>query len=184
LPFTQFDAFAAGAAIPLFGLQKMQRAFPWLLCSLGLAAFAGLLVLVADQLWHGGAYFQSLGFQIYMAGNGQYVWGYSLINLVSLLAIVCAIQEHRATRFLSSAILVRIGKVSYGAYVYHYPLWIAATALIATQTTAARTFLFVGWFAAVLLLSEASFRWLETPFLRLKGSRQRVDVVAASENVR
>src|SRR5262249_55948596 len=122
LPFTQFDAFATGAAIPLFNLYKMRAAARWLLLSVAIAAVAGMAVLAIGHFWQGGASIWSLGFQMFMVRSYQYVWGYSLINIISALLIICALQRSPIVRPLDSGGLAHLGRISHGAYVYHLPL--------------------------------------------------------------
>jgi peptidoglycan/LPS O-acetylase OafA/YrhL len=66
--------------------------------------------------------------------------------------------------------LVYLGKISYGLYVYHVlALSLVGRALGGKAGTPLRFLVF--WWGALLLtiaLASASYRWLETPFLRLK----------------
>ena len=66
--------------------------------------------------------------------------------------------------------LIYLGKISYGLYVYHVlALRLIGLALGGKAGTPAR-FLFY-WFGGLILtivLASASYRWLESPFLRLK----------------
>ena len=66
--------------------------------------------------------------------------------------------------------LIYLGKISYGLYVYHMlALRLIGLALGGKAGTPAR-FLFY-WFGGLILtivLASASYRWLESPFLRLK----------------
>jgi peptidoglycan/LPS O-acetylase OafA/YrhL len=179
LPFTQFDAFAAGAAIPLWGLDRMRNAGRWFLAALGIAAAAGFGVLVAAHFWSGGAFVGSLGYAHFLVDSHGYVWGYSLLNVLSMLGIICALQRIGPTRWLENAQLVWVGKISYGVYVYHLPVLLLGELLMRwlgiDPHGIARLALFAAWVVAVMLVSGASFRWLETPFLRLKDSRRKRD---------
>lgn len=172
-PFTQFDAFAAGAAIPLFGLDRLRHAGRWFLAALALAAVLGLGVLVFRHLFRDGAFMMSLGYSMYLEHAYGYVWGYSLINLLSMLGIICTLQGLTSTRFLAHRPLVEVGRVSYGIYVYHVPLLVAAKwtlswSGVAPLSSAAQLGVFAVYLACVILLSVASYRWLESPFLTLK----------------
>ena len=168
LPFTQMDAFAAGAAISLFGLEKMRHAQTWLLACAGVAAVAGISVLMAGHLWYGGAFFMSFGFQMYMTSFFEYAWGYSVINITSLVFIVCILQRYWFARAVDNAYMARIGKISYGIYVYHLPLLTIARALVDPHDWLGRFVVFLGWLIIVLVTAEASFRFLESRFLRFK----------------
>jgi peptidoglycan/LPS O-acetylase OafA/YrhL len=172
LPFTQFDAFAAGAAISLWNLREMRNASYRFLGALLLAAAAGLAVLVAGHFWGRGASIASLGYSPYLISGHGYVWGYSLINLLSALGIICALQGAGVARCLNVKPLVWVGKISYGIYVYHLPLLLIGIALLShlqiVPDGGGRLVFFIVWVAVVLLVSAASFYWFEVLFLRLK----------------
>ncbi len=68
--------------------------------------------------------------------------------------------------------LVRVGKISYGLYLYHLPLlelmrWLGRKAGVASGADAAWLFV-VFKFAAFFLVAELSWRFIESPILRLK----------------
>jgi peptidoglycan/LPS O-acetylase OafA/YrhL len=182
LPFTQFDAFAAGAAIPLWGLDRMRNAGRWFLVTLGVAAVAGVGVLANAHFSYKGAFVASFGYAMYLVQSYGYVWGYSQLNLLSMLGIICALQGIGPTRALKNGLLVGVGKVSYGVYVYHVPLLLVGEFLMERLgiglTGMVRPAFFVAWLAMVILVSAASFRWLETPFLKLKDNWRRRDGAA------
>jgi peptidoglycan/LPS O-acetylase OafA/YrhL len=175
LPFTQFDAFAVGAAIPLWNLDRMRNAGRWFLVALAATAAAGVAVITWAYFGFGpgGAFVASLGYAMFMVQSHEYVWGYSLLNLLSMMGIVCALQGIGPVRMLESRILVWVGKISYGVYVYHLPLLLLGE--FAMQRAGlnlhgiVRPVFFVGWVALVMMVSDVSFRKLETPFLRLKN---------------
>jgi peptidoglycan/LPS O-acetylase OafA/YrhL len=88
-----------------------------------------------------------------------------------------AVISERVRRFLSWRPLVACGKVSYGMYIFHWVLVILlvprlvkmqAGMDVATQM-ALNTGVIVGGIAVVYVLAEISFRFFETPFLKLKG---------------
>ncbi len=173
LPFTQFDAFAAGAAIPLFGLDRLRHAGRWFLSTLALAATLGLAVIACDHFLGGGGFLSSLGYQMYLTSAHGYIWGYSLINMISVLGIICTLQGLTVTGLLAKRFLVEVGKISYGVYVYHVPVlvaidWALARFTVSIPSAAARFGLFVIYLTSVVVVSEASYRWLESPFLALK----------------
>ena len=72
-------------------------------------------------------------------------------------------------RLVTGGLVVRLGKVSYGFYMLHYTGLLLALSLFHPRW---------GWkllgtkalgFVITLLLSFASYRWFESPFLRLKS---------------
>jgi peptidoglycan/LPS O-acetylase OafA/YrhL len=184
LPFTQFDAFAAGAAIPAFALQTLPHAGRALLGALFAAGVGGLAVLLAAYYGGEGAFAGSLGYAMYLGEGYGYVWGYSLLNLVFMLVVICALQDVGPTGVLKSHPLRWTGRISFGMYVYHVPLLLVVRAVFERLDPAAgvlpRAGIFVLWVLVVLAVSAASFRWLETPFLKLKNYWPRSPVVVES----
>jgi peptidoglycan/LPS O-acetylase OafA/YrhL len=174
LPFTQFDAFATGAAISLWNLDRMRNAGRWFLVVLAATAAAGVGVLAWAYFGFGSgsAFIASLGYAMFMVQSNEYVWGYSLLNLLSMLGIICALQGVGPFRMLESRILIWLGKISYGVYVYHLPLLLLGEFILERMGFrlhgAIRSVFFVGWLALVMTVSDISFRKIETPFLRLK----------------
>ena len=87
-----------------------------------------------------------------------------------------AVISERARRFLSWRPLVACGKVSYGMYIFHWVLVILLVPRLvpmqkgmdAATQMALVTGVIVGGIAIVYVLAEVSFRFFETPFLKLK----------------
>jgi peptidoglycan/LPS O-acetylase OafA/YrhL len=164
LPISQFDAFAAGAAVVIWKLDRRPNAGRWLIAGIVLLGICGLGVLAHDHYFYKSANKASLGYAMYLLPCWGFVWGYSLLNLVSVLGIVCALQSK--LKFLENFALVRVGVVSYGVYVYHVPL-----GLMLHSAQFSKPMEFALYVPLVLLVSEISFRLIETPFLRLKDRR-------------
>jgi peptidoglycan/LPS O-acetylase OafA/YrhL len=167
LPITQFDAFAFGAAIPLWKLQELKNAARLFMIASILAAILGLAVILHDHILYRSAFKASLGYPMFLLPLGGFVWGYTLLDLISAGAIICAIQRLWVMRIVETSALVRVGQISYGVYVYHVPLLLGIRWL--ANGTIPGFVLFGIYAGAVLLISELSFRWLETPFLLRKN---------------
>lgn len=183
LPVAQFDAFAAGAAIPLWGLTRLPHAGRWFLSAVAIAAVVGFAVLVSEYFRGHGAFIASFGYSMYLLPGYGFVWGYSLLNVLFVLGLVCALQGVWPSRVLQTRCFVWMGKISYGIYVYHLPLLILSGFLLAKLGVDVygplRPLYFLAWVVTVGIVSDQSFRWLETPFLKLK-KRTRVEIRAAS----
>jgi peptidoglycan/LPS O-acetylase OafA/YrhL len=88
-----------------------------------------------------------------------------------------AVIGERTRRFLSWRPLVACGKVSYGMYIFHWPLVVyLVPRLVKMQAgmdvltqIALNTGVIVGGIAIIYVIAEISFRFFETPFLKLKG---------------
>jgi len=161
LPISQFDAFAAGAAVVLWKLDRLRNAGRWLIAGIVVLGICGFAVLLHDHYFYKSAAKASLGYSMYLLSCWGFVWGYSLLNLVSALGIACALQSKLG--FLENFALVRVGVISYGIYVYHVPL-----GLILHNAGFSASLEFLLYVPLVLLVSELSFRLIETPFLGLK----------------
>jgi len=78
------------------------------------------------------------------------------------------------SKLLTGVWVVRLGKVSYGLYLLHLTgLLIAKSLLHPVSGTALLATKAVG-FVLTLILAFASYRWVESPFLRLKDRFARV----------
>jgi peptidoglycan/LPS O-acetylase OafA/YrhL len=179
LPIAQFDAFAAGAAIPLWSLDRLAHSGRWFLSITAVTAAAGFTILVSEYFGGRGAFVASFGYAMYLLPGREYVWGYSLLNVVFVLGLICALQAIWPTRVLQAKSLVWMGKISYGIYVYHLPLLILGGFIFTKMGMdihgPLRFVYFVTWVLTVAVVSDQSFRWLETPFLKLK-KRTKVEL--------
>jgi peptidoglycan/LPS O-acetylase OafA/YrhL len=124
---------------------------------------------------------------------GLYVWatglndydrrvigvGYFMLALFFASGVsLCAdhVIEPRTTGILSSRPLVACGKVSYGMYIFHWPLVVVSVPYLmkwqAGQSTAMQMAISGGFVVAGILfiyaVATVSFRFFETPFLTLK----------------
>lgn len=89
--------------------------------------------------------------------------------MVALLASCVTIEEHYLAPFLQFAPLVRIGAISYGMYLYHMLVRHAAGAILARLgLDNVPLALFFVTLMGTVIVAELSFRFYETPFLKLK----------------
>ena len=148
--FAQLDSIGAGilcaivlkASVPLFSTGKRL-----------LLVYSGLALLI------GCGYFGRVESPIFV------IAGYPAVTFgcLALFLAVCGTS-------LSWRPLVYLGKISYGLYVYHVlALSLIGRALGGKAGTPLRFLAY--WWGGLLLtiaFASASYRWLETPFLRLK----------------
>ncbi len=103
--------------------------------------------------------------------------GYTLLA-VAFAGVVLAATEARSvvSAVCSAAVLQRLGRISYGFYVYH--LWLAGAYMLFVMRPLQRLahsvqvggLLYVAFvFVATCAIASLSFRYLESPFLKLKG---------------
>lgn len=91
-----------------------------------------------------------------------------LLMTYLLAAIVCR-EAHPLQSYLSWKWLVRIGMISYGIYLLHMPVRLIGFELVDRfRLEPVPGALFIITLIGTLVAAELSFRYFETPFLRLK----------------
>lgn len=103
-------------------------------------------------------------------------WPNLLIHTLMTLALVSLVVVPRGvlSPLLRARPVARVGAVSYGIYLYHL-IGLHIAGIVAAKTGLAAgsglliTYLLLSW-----LIAEASFRWIETPFLRLRHRPREV----------
>lgn len=169
--FSHIDAFALGAILNFRRTEELAAVFvrsaaKWVPPLLAVASAGMLLVMRMAQPKSNVTTF---GWPIYLPLFHASIWGFSLLNLFFFVAI----DRIHVWRIVAQNMALRgLGRVSYGFYVFHLPcLWFAYritgsqrgtfTALNLATTCVA---FIVTWAAA-----ELSFRFFESPFLRLRA---------------
>ncbi len=90
------------------------------------------------------------------------------LSMAALLASVVMREQNSLTPVLTFAPIRRIGQISYGLYLYHLIGLDLVNRFMPTVLTANPYFVFVSYFAVAVAIAEVSFRYYETPFLRLR----------------
>jgi peptidoglycan/LPS O-acetylase OafA/YrhL len=165
---SQFDAFMIGAAIPLFRLkEKIKNPGRWALAALAIvlvAGFTNYALLSREGL---DIHWSSLGISVAMIENYQHVWSYSLINILFALVILCLISDAYKGVF-DNAMLVGIGKIVYGMYIYHFAV-LFAFSRIDRKFIHSFPVSFALAFITVFVLAYMSYYYFEKKFLALKN---------------
>ncbi|MFT4847490.1 MAG: peptidoglycan/LPS O-acetylase OafA/YrhL [Sediminicola sp.] len=170
LTFSQLDAFAIGALIPVFDLQS-KKFQPSKVLSYGLGLFflIGMINLYTIGL-KGSVSLSSIGFPIGSTENYAHIWSYTVINFASLFLIYYIIHTNNKSwlnRVFGSKVLIAIGKVSYGMYVYHWVIMFIYNRFIGKHIPF--DFLsFMLYFMICYMISWVSFRYFEVLFLKIK----------------
>lgn len=169
------DAFAAGALVALrvdretTGTWALRR---WILC-LAVAYAVGVWTTRSFGIFSDATAPLALGYPLFMRGDMIY-WGYTLINLLAAQLMMIALTQPQQLPLLTSPFLRYTGQISYGLYVLHLPILAVALHLVYQMESAGFSaseallvltpiYLLVVYSAAAL-----SYRYLESPFLRLK----------------
>lgn len=171
LPFGYVDAFAMGG---LLAYPEVFRRLPTtrtlVVAAVALVgSISAVQVVVAMitrapfPLWRAWA----IAFPI----DHGWLWGYSLLGLLSVLLIVVVTRgAGPLPRLLENRVLIWLGERSYSIYLLHMPIFLIGHRLAGYDPSVpAQLAIFVGCGAAAVALSAVTFRWIELPFLRMKG---------------
>lgn len=165
----QWDGFAIGALIPVFGLTKK------ITSTRGPLLYTFLLVLIVGfvnmYLYFSkgtSLSFSSLGYPIAETANGQHIWSYTVLNVFFLFLILYAqnpgIGYPLINRFLGSSWLIFTGKISYGLYVYHWMIWMAYGKYLSPNIESTWIGLII-YLSTCFIVASFSFYLLEKPLL-------------------
>jgi peptidoglycan/LPS O-acetylase OafA/YrhL len=87
------------------------------------------------------------------------------VTMVALVASVVVREDSSLRRFLTFPPVVRVGVLSYGIYLFHH---VALGVVHKGLGDVPHAVLFAAGMLVVVIAAELSFRFYETPFLRLK----------------
>lgn len=163
----QLDSFAVGAALVLFGKRLRGRSMPIFIGATVLLLAGGQMqaILSTGRL----AINTSFGYDVNMIHAGQYIWGYTLINLWAGALILVASSRNWISTILALPLVAYIGRISYGMYVYHQIILLAGYNRFGNLIN---TYLgFALYFLCVVGVSDLSYRFYESRFLALKDKR-------------
>jgi peptidoglycan/LPS O-acetylase OafA/YrhL len=167
-PF-RIDALLLGSLIALVRNEATAR-------RMYLVARAGFVLLGAMALgryiiWTFAPHFLST------ASQWRETWGLSFVDILSACLIVMALEQRSAAYLVfSTDALRRIGKISYGAYVFHdifhlQILWLVMRyggSSLNQGSSFDNPIVAVIALLATLVLASCSYRWYESIFLRFK----------------
>jgi peptidoglycan/LPS O-acetylase OafA/YrhL len=94
--------------------------------------------------------------------------GRPLVALASATILVAFVGAAGPARILASRGLVYLGKISYGLYVYHMAGILIAEHVLRNDSTRGYRGAAVLGLLLTIAISAISYRWFESPFLRLK----------------
>ena len=149
LPVTHFEALFLGFVLGISGMPSTFRLHWYILISVSVVSFVGLAQLPNLDV-----------------ASRTLMISYPLAAL-SVVAFLMAVRQNSPLkRLLSLQPVVFLGKRSYGLYIWHLP---AARIFDALHVLPLHPFVaFVGIFFITVVLSILSYRFLESPFLKLK----------------
>ena len=99
--------------------------------------------------------------------------GFTLVGIATALIILQLVLApfRPMARLLESRPLVFTGRISYGLYLWHVPVFLA----VSLTWLHGRVLIAAGHMAIAFAVAIASYRWIETPFLRMKRRLSVVD---------
>jgi peptidoglycan/LPS O-acetylase OafA/YrhL len=153
--FTRLDPIALGILIALFGhklpsFTRLQRVA--MLCG-GVVTWIAVYAFTVTS--------PTLKFTTW-----QMAVGHPFTAMASAAVLLSVLGAQHG--FFRSATLIYLGKISYGLYVLHEFAHFCAIRLVPASTPRGVFAQSLVGLALTILLAAASYRWLESPFLRLK----------------
>lgn len=113
---SSFDAFAIGGYFALYGKQTNNFII------LGLFILLVVIGLAMDYVAGNGIDIRSFGYADFMKNDYKYVWAFSIFSLLFAMILVNIREKVFLPFVFENGIVAYLGKISYGLYVYHFPL--------------------------------------------------------------
>lgn len=144
---TRFDSLLIGCIFAILGWERI-RHIPRVATGVALATL-GIVIVIPDH-WF------------------QFAVGWPAVSVVTVVIIAGCLTTRRPWAVLERRPLVPIGRISYGLYLWHLPIFGFVFKYGAALPRGIQSLVAVLLSFAVALLS---FRFIEQPFLRLKRRR-------------
>ncbi|HEV7673059.1 MAG TPA: acyltransferase [Candidatus Angelobacter sp.] len=153
--FTRLDPIAFGILVALFGhkLPQLSRAIRIALLCGGVATWIAVYAFTVTS--------PTLKFTTW-----RMAVGHPFTALASTAVLLSVLEAQHS--YLQNSVLLYLGKISYGLYVLHEFAHFCAIRLVHAATPVMVLTQSIVGLALTILLAAASYRWLESPFLRLK----------------
>jgi peptidoglycan/LPS O-acetylase OafA/YrhL len=172
-----FDAFSAGALLALFRpflTSRLPLARVFLAVALGAAiAYACVYVCIDISTQGFGKDCLRNVFSGILWGHGRQVWLYSTIIGLAVALIALILAGERWMLAVCRVPLIRpIGRISYGAYMFHLPVLVLFGHLWHVNGGYSFTYAiskFAFGYPVALLIAFLSFRYFEGPILKLRA---------------
>ena len=157
--YFQLPGYVAIAHVDAFAIGALSALYPW-----RLGAGRGTAFIVAS--W-------TLGLVLLLhnvpLSGGVYGWGYivgvSVVNAASALLIEALVCRQFLPALFENSVMRYCGKISYGIYIFHFPVQALITRLLPGYPVLAQLVVQVGLTVAI---SAASYTLFESRFLVLK----------------
>jgi peptidoglycan/LPS O-acetylase OafA/YrhL len=165
MPFSHIDAFAFGAYISRYSIPNAKKQFFILLGVLPVIGFVAQYIATGSF-----GNLSAFGYPLLMPDAYQFIWGYSLLGYFFTIVIYIVVKYGMFTRLLESTPMRYLGKISYGLYVYHFPIvwFVGRIRDFNLSETVAKPLTALIAFFATLIVASISYQALEKPLLNLK----------------
>ena len=167
---TRADSLLIGCALAMLTTWQMLPASPWTLAVrrwAGVGAAVGLGVLFAVAPFP--------KYLLNHRGTGPAAFATALVISAVLL------PSSRLGRLLETRPLVSVGRISYGLYLWHLPIFVALGVPFGKVRPAADPLLLALAWSVTFAVCVLSFRFVEAPALRLKSRLASGPAVSARE---
>lgn len=155
-----FDAFAMGALMAL--MRDELKRLRWLLPVLLAVTAAGWVLLFVSVQVDPAAGADVSRLALFASGDVLDVTRYCLLNLSACCLVLAVLQGRQVlTALLSARPLVHVGRVSFGVYVYHFPLQLLFMTFLPGNV--APLLMFAVCMTASVIVATLSFHFFERP---------------------
>ena len=170
-PF-HLDAFSIGAGIAVFRLTERELKLRWFFLAGGCVLLLGLVnASIGQDAYDQGIFFRvlSFGYPQFLLQNRQFLWGYSVIDLLAATLIICASQQNALQRFCENRFLWHLGRISYGFYIFHLPILLLFYPILPTNRWSLTGAAFFVLLVAITIgAAHLSYFYFERRFLMMK----------------
>jgi peptidoglycan/LPS O-acetylase OafA/YrhL len=169
---SHLDAFFLGGVIPVFALDKrVKKPSVFLVITFALVIAVGLINYFSVSPVY--SFLMDLGYNHDVVVNYAHVWKYTVLNLFFASFLLCLVNSNFKILFLKrifeNKFMIRIGRVSYGMYIFHWAILVYIVQHIyPTENLAIKFLLFVPYLALTYGIAELSYSFYESKFLALK----------------
>ena len=167
LPFSHIDAFAIGGYFALYEKSRSKN-FTRIIISAAIA-----IGLITSYISTGYINILNVGYAPFMADSYKYIWGYSVLNAVFALILLQTRDRKFCPRLLETRFMQYMGEISYGLYVFHYPvLWLVNEYMHNVSIIVLIPLALI----ITIIISTISYELMEKRFINLKDrffSRER-----------
>lgn len=156
---SSFDAFAIGGYFSVYGAPVKNYKI--------LVGFIILLILGygTDYLSGNGFNLRSFGYENFMENSYKYIWGFSLFSILFAAILVNIREKVFFPLIFENQLVAYLGKISYGLYVYHFPIVYFGGHELSDMSFYVRTPILL---MLTILIAALSYHFLELRFLKAK----------------